>query len=212
MPMMRLALVLIFLCPTFGMADFDAGSPQAALKTFFEALAANDVEKIKDAFHAGNEQERQLANAFAAQIASAKKLGEALKSKFNSGGDALTRGMPVREQLARLETAQVKIEGESATIQLAQSARPLHLSRVEGRWRISVSDFAGVTPQTAASHIAVQRDLAAAFDAFTADVLADKFATPQDAQRALQQKMQAVLFDTLKKNPPATTRASTRSN
>jgi len=41
-----------------------------------------------------------------------------------------------------------------------------------------------------------------------ADITADKFASPAEAQRVLNQKLQAVLFDTLKKNPPTSRPAS----
>lgn len=210
--LIRLIAILAVLLVGNARADIDPGSPQGGLKVFYEALAANDVAALRGSLDARNESEKQLADAFAAQIAAAKALGEALKTKFNNGGDALTKGMPVRDELAKLESAQVKLEGDAATIQLDANAKPLRMVRSEGRWRVSILDYAGATPQSATVQAAVQRDMATAFNALAAEVLADKYATPPDAQRALQQKMQSVLFNTLKKHPPATTRATTRPN
>src|SRR2546429_50451 len=51
-----------------------------------------------------------------------------------------------------------------------------------------------------------ERELA---DAVAADISADKFPTAQDAQRMLQQRLQAVLFNALQKNPPTTRPAAT---
>lgn len=211
---MLIRLIAIFAVLLVGraQAEIDPGSPQGGLKVFYEALAANDVAALRGALDAQNEPEKQLADAFAAQISAAKALGEALKTKFNNGGDALTKGMPVRDELAKLESAQVKIDGESATVQLGENARPLRMVRSDGRWRVSIMDYAGATPQSVAVQAAVQKDMATAFNAIAADVMADKYATPQDAQRALQQKMQSVLFNTLKKHPPASTRSTTRPN
>jgi hypothetical protein len=51
--------------------------------------------------------------------------------------------------------------------------------------------------------------MANVFGTVAADISADKFSTAQDAQRVLQQRLQAVLFNALQKNPPTTKPAAT---
>ena len=183
------------------------GDPKAALKALYEALEAADAPAVRNLFHAATPAERDLADAFAAQLTAARALGEAASKKYGATGDALSRGMPVKEQLAQLRSAQVTTEGDSAAVKLAGQEKPLRLTRVDGAWRINIGDYAG---DDLPGQTAVMRDMTAVFNAVAADINADKLPTPQDAQRALQQKLQAVLFNTLTKHsPPATRRSAT---
>ena len=203
-----LALLLAVLCNSAPAADIDPASPAGALKSFYEALEASDATAVRNLLHATSDPEKQLADAFTAQLAAAKSLGDAASKKYGATGDALSKGLPVRDQIAQLQSATVTAEGDNATIKIPNQERPLRLVRTAGRWKILVSDYAG---DDLPGQAAVMREMTAVFNTVAADINADKLPTPQDAQRALQQKLQGVLFNTLTKHaPPATTRPTTK--
>jgi hypothetical protein len=204
------ALLLSFTLPA-GAADTDPTTPNGAMKTFYEAMEAGDPTAVRASFHTATDAEKSLADAYAAQLTAAKALGDAAKNKYGATGDALSKGMPVRDEMAKLQAAQVTIDGDKATLKLPSQPKPLHLvkSAEDGRWRLSIADFAGTTAENIAGQTTVIREMATVFTAVAADITADKFPTAQDAQRALQQKLGAVLFNTLQKHPPATAPAAT---
>jgi hypothetical protein len=210
-PLVAILVVLSAVTLAASAADVDPAGPKAALKQFYEAMEAGDAKAVRAVFHTTTDDERTLADAFAAQLTAARALGEAAKAKFAATGDALSRGLPLRDEIAKLDPAAVTIEGDNATVKLPGQAKPLRLVKGgEGRWRISIADYAGVTPENLAAQTAVLRDMATVFNTVAADIAADKFPSATEAQRALQQKLQAVLFNTLTKHPPTTAKATTR--
>lgn len=185
-------------------ADADSAGPKGAMKAFYQAMEAGDAAAVRGLFYAGNDAENSLADADAGQLIAARGLGEAMKNKFAATGDALSKGLPLRDELARLDSAEVSIEGENATLKLAGQNKALRLIKSEGRWKISIADYAGATPGNIAAQTAVLKDLTEVYSSIAADISADKFASAQDARKALQQKLQAVVGNALHKHPPTT--------
>jgi hypothetical protein len=182
-------------------------SPKAALKSLYQALEVSDSAVVRNLLYASSDPERQLADAFAAQLAAAKSLGDAASKKYGATGDALSKGMPVRDQIAQLSSAQVTTDGDTATVKIPSQPNPLRLKKVDGNWKIVVADYAG---DNLAGQTTVMKEMTTVFNAVAADINADKLPTPADAQKALQLKLQAVLYNTLTKHvPPATTRSTT---
>jgi hypothetical protein len=204
------AVVVVALLMAFGAADargadVAAAGPLAAMTAFYDALEAGDAAAVRDSFHTTTDAERDLADAFAAQLTAARALGEAAKAKFAATGDALSKGLPTRDEKAKLASAEVSVNGDTAMIKLAGQARPLHVLRsAGGRWQLSIADYAGATPDNVAGQVAVLRDMATAFNTVAADIAADKYPNAPEAQRALQSKLQSVMFNTLRKHPPTT--------
>jgi hypothetical protein len=199
---------IVFLVAIAGAADIDPTSPKGAMKSFYDAMEAGDANAVRALFFAANDAERALADAYTAQLTAAKALGEAAKNKYGATGDALSKGMPVRDEIARLNTAEVTIDGDNAALKFPGQPKPLHMVKSEGRWRLAIADFAGATPDNIAGQTAVVKEMAGVFTAVAADITADKFPTAADAQRALQQKLGGVLFNTLQKHPPTTAPAA----
>jgi hypothetical protein len=192
-------------------AETDPTTPKGALRAFYEALEAGDPASVRASFQTSSDAEKQLADAYAAQLTAAKALGEAARAKFAAAGDTLGRGLPVRDEIARLADAQVKIDGARATVRLPGQARPLTMIQADGRWRIALADYAGASaPDALTSQAAVLNDMAGVFQSVAADIAADKFATAPDAQRALQKKLQTILFNAMQKNPPTTAPSATQ--
>ena len=198
----RAVLVVLMLAvagPIQRAAEVDSTTPAGALKSFYEALERSDAPAVRNLLHAATDAEKQLAEAFASQITAAKTLGDAASKKYGATGDALARGMPARDQIEELQSATVTTQGDTATLKFPRQEKSLRLKNVAGIWKILVTDYAG---HDLPGQTAVMKEMAAAFNTVAADINADKLPTPQDAQRALQLKLQAVLFNTLTKHPP----------
>jgi hypothetical protein len=203
-------VVLIVLAGVARAADEDPGAgPKAAMKALFEGIEAADAAAVRTQFNAATADEKALADAYADQITAAKALGEAAKTKFGATGDPLTKGMPMKDAIAQLEKADVSVTGNQATVKLPGQPRSVRLTKVEGKWRVDLADYAGATPENIAGQTAVLKDMAQALRSIATDIAADKFISPADAQRALNQKLQGVLFNTLQKHPP-TSRPATK--
>jgi len=196
-------ITLLAALPLMG-ADADSAGPKGAMKLFYQAMEAGDAAAVRGLFYTSNDAEKSLADADAAQLVAARGLGEAIKNKFAATGDALSKGLPLRDEMARLDSAEVSIDGDHATVKLAGQTKALRLVQSEGRWKISIADYAGATPGNIAAQTAVLKDLAEVYSSIAADISADKFASAQDAQKALQQKLQAVMGNALHKHLPAT--------
>ncbi|MDB5321125.1 MAG: hypothetical protein JWN40_2756 [Phycisphaerales bacterium] len=203
-----IAALLLPAALTRAAADIDPASPKGAMKSFYEAMEAGDAAAVRASFYTATDSEKALADAYAAQLTAAKTLGDAAKSKYGATGDALSKGMPVRDEIARLDAAEVAIDGDTASLKVPGQAKPLRLVKFDGRWRLLIADFAGTTPENIAGQTAVIKEMAAVFNAVAADITADKFPGAPDAQRALQQKLGGVLFNTLQKHPPTTAPAA----
>src|SRR5258705_3881554 len=119
-----------------GPAEVDPGTPKGAMKAFYEAMEAGDATGVRASFHTANDAEKELADAYAAQLVAARALGEATKAKFATAGDALSKGLPLRDEIARLDTAEVAVDGDKATLKITGQPRPLHLFKVDGPWRL----------------------------------------------------------------------------
>jgi hypothetical protein len=192
---------------TAAAAEIDPNSPRGAMKAFYQAMEAGDPTAVRAALYAADAQEKQLADAYAAQLTAAKALGDAAKNKFGAAGDALGKGLPLKDEIAKLADAAETVTGETATLKLAGQPKPLRFIKADGRWRLFISDYAGASGDDLAPQVAVLNDMAAVFNAAATDISADKYPSAQEAQRALQQKLQAVLFNSLRKHPPTTAKS-----
>ena len=202
------AVGLLISCAARG-ADVDPNSPRGAMKRFYQAMEAGDAAAVRAVLQATTPEEKELADAYAAQLSAARALGEAAKNKFGAIGDALSKGIPLRDAITKLASAEENVTGDAATVKLPGQAKPVRLAKSEGQWKILVADYAGAAGENLAVQVAVLKDMATAFNAVASDISADKFPNAQEAQRALQQKLQGVLFNTLQKNPPTTAKSTT---
>jgi len=183
----------------------DATTPKGAMKSFYRALEIGDALAVRSLLSASNDREKQFADAFADFLVAARNLGLSVKGKFAASGDALSRGLPAREEMAAVGSAEIHTDGDAATVKLSGQAKPLKLTKSGGTWRLDVASYAGVAPDAMPAQTATFKEMAGAFNTVAHDIDGDKFASAQDAQRALQQKLGAILFNTLQKNPPPAT-------
>ena len=188
----------------------DASTPKDAAKRLYDAVARGDEAALADHFYADDPAQRTLVAAYAHFVIQGKRLGDLAKQKFPGATDALTQGVIDDEDVARLDEATIRQNGDTATIQLPGKSRDMPFRRgADGRWRLVISDFAGSSGQNLGDQVALLNDFAKAFSDTADEIAADKLATPQDAETALQTRVNIVLTRAAKIIPPTSAPATT---
>jgi hypothetical protein len=190
----------------------DLSTPISAVRTMLAAAESADGSALRDSFFAATDTQRDLITAYSELIVATRHLRDAARDKFapdNAGGnapapnpamirDGTTPGSPAPEDQQQLDSAQVQIDGDTATVQLPDRTQPIKLRRSDNLWRIDLADYASVQPAQLAEQTQVNHDLAAAFDEETDEINAGKYASAQEAESAIQQKIHAVIVPQLK--------------
>ena len=121
--------------------------------------------------------------------------------------DGTTPGQPPPEQAAQLAAATVHIDGDSATVSIPDRPMPIKLRQLNGEWLIDLADFASATPAQISEQAEVDHNLAAAIKEAADEITAGRYASAQEAESAVQQKIHAVISPAIKAIPatlPAT--------
>jgi len=192
------APVVVILC-TLSLARVaaaaDLSEPKAAAKTFVTALAAHDLATLRSA-SIGNDEERQRIEAMSDLIVAQRKYGDAAHAKF--GEDARVPRRDVAKDFEeKLKTAEVKMEGDSASLADPQDPQspPLKLKRESGDWKI---DLSSMQMRGAAAAGGQMKQIAEAMNTTADEIASGKYASFLEAQKALTQRL-APITDSLRR-------------
>jgi hypothetical protein len=196
--MRRFTLLALAICCGAALAqEADRSTPQGAAKAFYAAVDQADRAAIRAAMLTENEQQEKLADAFADVIVAGRKLAQAARAEFGEAGEALGQGMVDRGDIERIDDAAVKVQGDTATIEVVNSLMPLKLRRVEGVWKLVVMDYAGASPQNLPKQIVLLQNIASALDEAAEEIASDKYSTAADAEAAITAKLNNVMIKAL---------------
>ena len=167
----------------------DASTPRGALRVFSTAMRDGDAAAIKQMFIATTPSEQkmvacvaELASAFALLHQSAvKAYGEEEARQFTQDSD-----VAAAEALARIDSADVVVNGDSATVTYKDQAQlPFLLKKVAGQWKFPTSNLGRPTDPTDLDHqlaeLSLQADIVREI---AAEIQAGKFATAQKAAQS----------------------------
>jgi hypothetical protein len=101
------------------------------------------------------------------------------------------------EQLQSLQKAEVKIDGDSATLTVTSASQPMMLRKMGDKWKIDLQSMPGAQKMDLA--IPLLNAMAKAADELADEINADRYKTADEARTAMQQKIAAV-----QANPPPT--------
>ena len=204
----RAQSIAIAQSPTTQRVSVDLTSPKATVATMLAATQSADASALRDSFFASNDAQRDLVTAYADLIVAARHLRDAARDKFASDNppvpttsavrDGVVSEVPSPEDQQELANAAVKIDGDTATVQLPSRPKPIKLQRTDNLWRIDLADYASVQPAQWAEQAQVNHDLAAAMDEASQEITAGKYASAQEAESGIQQKIHAVIAPQLK--------------
>lgn len=203
-PLACLILVVLLATPTRAQ-DVNLSSPKDAAKSLYRAVERGDEAAIRRTFYATTDAERELAGAYATMIVATKRLADVAQKKYGGAADAFAQGAVTEDDVKKIDAAEVKPQGpDRATIALPLAPRPISLRRGEGGWQIVISDFAGGAPERINAQIAMTREIATVATEVADAIDSDKYPTAQEAEQAVQQRMNEVMTKAVRANPPTT--------
>jgi hypothetical protein len=197
MNVFRATVILMTLATAAAMAaEPDLSTPQAALKSFQQAVATQDADAILQTLCADGDAEQKLAKAFADVLVAGKKLNEAAKAKFGTTGQSVGTGAAAGDVLGGLEKAPIVVDGNTATLSASSvPSRAIHLKKSPGgKWQLVVKDFANPSDADLVAQAAVLTKVATVFSDVAGQIQADKFGGPQDAESVIQSRLATVLI------------------
>ena len=201
-------------------AAVDTGSPKAAVRSFVTAQIKGDGRAIRDVLLTTNPTEERMAGGIADLAVAIADLDRAMVAKFGPGPTEQLMGDPndaLKANVDRLDRANEAINGETATVtsppdaaapaagapagtsppgtpaQAADGPSPqesMMLRKVNGQWKVSVSDLAkGSSNENIEKTLASVDTAVAGYKSVLADLNAGKLSTVEAVQTELNQKM-----------------------
>lgn len=198
----------------------DLSTPVAAVQTMLSAQTAADTAALREVFYANSDADRDQVTAWAEVIAAGRRLRDAARDKFapeppgpaaaGISRDGILGGGAGAADQPSVANAQVQIDGDTATVQLVDRPNPIRLRMTDHQWRIDLSAFVGTSP---AEQLDVNRQLAAAFNEAAGEIAEGKYASAQEAESAVQQKIHNIIAPQISKlssTMPASTMPATQ--
>ena len=137
-----IACVMIGLGATARAADTEEGdSPKQVLVAQDAAARAGRVQEDRDIYQAQSEQQRKLADAFAAADVALSKLQMAVEKQFGQEMASAVAHAAGTEDVHDIQSATETIDGDHATIEFKDHSTTLHMVKVDGKWKISLTDM-----------------------------------------------------------------------
>jgi hypothetical protein len=205
----RLSVLLVSLCASAvtampaAAADKapDLSNPKSAAMAFGTALVGGDAAGLRAAT-VGSEADYKIVDALGKMVGAMKRLSDAAADKYGKDNE-ITKGTQDTDVAAKLEKADVKVEGDTATIidkEKADDKNPLKLVKKDGQWKV---DLGSIPKDGMDQLVKMAPAMAKAADEVTKEIKDGKHKTAKDAQDAIPQKMMAALMQPGPQGPEA---------
>jgi 4-hydroxy-L-threonine phosphate dehydrogenase PdxA len=186
-----LSLVTTFLMLNYAAvsvrAEIDASTPAAAFRAYATALAAGDIA-VRDRVVAGPEQMQLLEGQLAyGQVE--KYFRQAVIKAFPDAAKVLPA--PLEQMLASIEGADVKIIGDTATIQPRNATERIHLKRTGDTWKVDLTTL--YSRDQVAEISLFRRALSDVIKNLTEEIEANKFTSFEAVREALEVRVKMYL-------------------
>jgi hypothetical protein len=171
-----------------------ADSPRGALKALVNAMQAGDAPKIKSLIATTNPTEQKMVDAMATMSVAQKKFRDAAQAAYGTNAKELTGDTEAgtAEGLAKIDAAPESIKGDTATVDPTgqPGVPPLTLKKVDGQWRIPISELArGVDQNTIQQRLEDLGFMSQMMNESADEVAKGMYKTPKDAGEAIKSKM-----------------------
>lgn len=168
-----------------GCGKGNLSTPQDAAKTFARAIGSGDAETAKKA---STGIDPKVIDAMAAMSLNMKKMRDAAAAKFGDDGKNITFGSAEdpAEMVKSIENADVKTSGDTATITPKEGGRPFQVKKVDGEWKVDMSEMNGMMSTMGTGMF---DSMGKAASQTADDINAGKFKTATEARQAFAMKM-----------------------
>jgi len=182
----------------------DLSTPQAAAKEFSQAVFNGDVEAAKAAAITNSPDEEKSLEMIVQLRGAQKKMVDAAVAKFGDegkslyqqggrggggGGNAPAPATSAEEIAKRIDDADVKTEGDTATV-TPKEGRPTHVKKAGSDWKVDMSQMEGLTRM--AQNPQMVDTIQKMYVEFANDIDAGKYKSVDEARTAMREKMMAL--------------------
>src|SRR5450432_2943907 len=184
--------LLVLICAAPSLAQVDTSTPKAAVKSLYAAVQRADAAAIRQLLVVQTDPGQQLIGAYADMILAGRRLGDVVQHKFPGASSAFSQGTFLPEDAARIDAADVSIDGDLAKVKFPDHPPPITLQRSGGGWRIVVEE-SDDTPKHRADQLALLHSMTDALNKSADEIDADKYPTVEEAESAVKDRMGAVV-------------------
>lgn len=128
-------LAVVTIAATLAHAEADYSTPKNAFRTYTQAIADRDIQVLKNSAVA-TAKHNQLLESQVEYSAIDKKFREACVKAYPAAAKELPD--PTQQTLDAIAAADVKIDGDTATLQSRDSLEPVRLRKVDNRWKVDL--------------------------------------------------------------------------
>jgi hypothetical protein len=169
-------------------APADPSTPQGALVIIARATQAGDADSLRKGFHVTTPDEQKYLDAVAEQAAAMAAIREATVKAF--GQEAADRISQNTIDEDRIRAAKATVEGDKATVQVADSPEPYFLVRVGGVWKLSLAKLAaGKNQQIMQQQLDQMKQMSGVMREAAKELGEGKYATPEQLVDGVRAKM-----------------------
>jgi len=177
----------------------DPASPRGTLEALVGAMQAGDASKIKTLIATTNPTEEKMVDAMATMAVSQKRFRSAAEAEYGDSAKELTGDTEAgtAEGLAKIDAAPETINGDTATVDPTgqPGVAPLTLKKVNGQWRIPISELArGVDQNTIQQRLDDLAFMSQMMNESADEVSKGMYKTPKDAGEAIKSKMMVAMM------------------
>lgn len=165
---------------------------KSALIQFVTAVGDGDLQTVRNVAVI-DEAHAKAIDAQCAYGQNWKKLDEAAVAKFGDGGRKVTDRTSAQKQTeSAIQSAQVGISGDSATVASKELGQPAQLLRVDGRWKVDVARMPGADDRNAVPRY---QALARAAADMAEQIRAGRYAIADEASKAWRQQYIKTVYE-----------------
>jgi len=140
---MRIVSTFMSLCLVTAAGTSRADSPRQALLAQDAAARSGNVDADLEFYQAKGDKQEKLAQAIARGDVALAKLQDAVAKRFGPELATAVIHAAGTEDAHDIEAAEEKIESDQATVEFKDHSTPVHMVRVDGKWKVSLSDMLG---------------------------------------------------------------------
>ena len=181
-----LSLFALTLAIASGCKSGDLSTPKGAAKNFATAMENGDADGAK---RASTGADPAMIDSMVKLAGNMKKLRDAAVSKFGDQGKDLlgsAGGADSMDMAKKVDDADVKEDGDNATLTPKSGGQPIKLKKISGEWKVDASELTEMVSKMGGGMF---DSMSQAATDTASDINAGKFKTAQEAQQAFGSKM-----------------------
>ncbi|MCS7033269.1 MAG: hypothetical protein NZ561_04635 [Phycisphaerae bacterium] len=191
------AIILVSLAAFSSASATGEDTPKDAMARLMAVIAAHDAAAVRQICAVDDPRDRPLVDATADMLVAGRMLADAASKRFGPAAHPIGKGPIAAGDEKDIASAKVSIVGDKAELVMPGHTFPVRFVRRDGSWKLKVVDFAGTQPRDPEKQAALVEMFGQAMREAAEEIEQDRYATPDDAEAAIRQKLNFVLMRSL---------------